>query len=185
MRKLIAMCAVLAAAACATTRAAGPQPSREPLVRPSRLREVSFAADFPYPGGESFPNATPLLDADGQARFHVAIIPLHAVEGGIVGFELVVVHSRDDQENLLGERSSFSEECRCYPEGPFDIDIAYVHEGVLKSRFGDVRTLPLPDHAGTLTWTIVDFASGQGVGSCPTCSNFKSIHTRVDIKPAP
>jgi hypothetical protein len=124
-----------------------------------------------------------LLDVAGKPRFRVALRPLSAVEGGVVAFELMLVRHAEDQDNLLGERSGFDEACRCYPEKPSVIDIAYVSEGVGGSRFGAVRRFAIPGTHEPLVFEVVDIGVGHGVGNCAPCPRIDWLHARVSIAP--
>ena len=95
----------------------------------------------------------------------------------MVAFELVVTRAEDESkkpENLLGERHAWSEACHCHPESAFDLSIENVMDGNIQSEFGAVRTLTLPDDAGTLTWRIGAFEVQQGF--------FRSIQTHVEVR---
>jgi hypothetical protein len=54
--------------------------------------------------GES-PWVTSVVDGMGATRFRVTLVPLWAVEGGVVAFEIVLTTPEQTAVNLLGERA--------------------------------------------------------------------------------
>lgn len=78
------------------------------------LRPFAQTIDIPA-GAQAEAWQAPLLDLGGHERFRVALIPLSAVEGGIVAFELSLTRRGKPENNLLGERSGYSEECHLLP----------------------------------------------------------------------
>jgi hypothetical protein len=124
-----------------------------------------------------------VLDVRGRERLHVGLAPLIAVEGGVVAVELILARSATLEENLLGERSPYSESCRCYPEKPFVIDIAHVGAEIAKSRYGSIRRFPIPRAQSVLVFDVRNVTVGYGVGMCDTCPRIESLDATVSIRP--
>lgn len=106
-----------------------------------------------------------VVDAS-DGRYRVALVPLWAVEGGIVAVEIVLAHERTPDDNLFGERQSDTEQ-------PFVITVETLEKGARKSRFGVSRLL----NAGSLTLNakILSSRLGEGVGECKTCRNIQQL----------
>lgn len=163
--------AVLAMIACASAR---------PILPFSQVAQVRGGGSADATAWEAR-----LLDGVRRQVYTIGLVPLHAVEGGVVGFELVLLREGDSERNLLGERAGFDDRCKCYPETPSTVNIGYVKTGKLHSQFGLVRRFPLPRRGGVLTWEILDFQTGNGVGSCAACLRFESLRSRVSVGAAP
>src|SRR5262249_42375778 len=72
---------------------------------------------------------TAIRSPDGKERYRLALIPLWAVEGGIIGMEILVARPEHSDDNLLGQRETD------VPQ-PFVITVEELESGISKSRFG-------------------------------------------------
>jgi hypothetical protein len=168
-RRATAICALAVLPACASAQR-------------GRLREASH--DVHIVGGNAGRGwHESVLDRRGRERLHVGLVPLFAVEGGVVSVELVLSRDEALQGNLLGQRSGYSESCGCYPEQPFVVDISHVGMGIAKSRFGSVRRFPIPKTRAVLVFNIQSVDVGHGVGMCDSCPRIESLDATVSIRP--
>jgi hypothetical protein len=103
---------------------------------------------------------------DGKEHFRLALVPLWAVEGGIVAMQILVARPEHPNENLLGERDT---------DGPmaFVITVEELKRGIKKSRFGATRVFNLD--GASLHVEILGSRLGKGVGECPTCPNIQEF----------
>ena len=176
MRMMLATVA-LGALACATVRPVLPAVNDLSWRGPAEAARVQAA----------------VRDVKGDELYRVVVQPLSSVEGGVVGFELLLLTPSEAQaafageawplHNLFGERPGFDEACRCYPERPFTLDVNSVTAGTIQSQFGTVRTMALPKSAGTLTWEILEVRTGSGAGGCDSCLTIESLRSRVSVEP--
>lgn len=114
-----------------------------------------------------------IVSRNGKDRYRLALIPLWAVEGGIVGFEILVAQSEHPDANLLGERETDVEQ-------PFVVTVEELESNFDKSRFGRTRVFKL-DHA-KLRVEIKGFRLGDGVGDCNTCKNIQELSAEFVLK---
>jgi hypothetical protein len=121
-----------------------------------------------------------LLDSTGHERYRVALVPLWAVEGGIVSFEVALTKPGEPDSNLLGERPGYSEKCQCYPESPFVLDLDYLQVGA-ESRYGRIRRFALSSSRQWLTVEILQLFPGHSVGSCKSCPRIERMVARVSV----
>jgi hypothetical protein len=103
---------------------------------------------------------------DKKLRYRLALIPLWAVEGGIVGMEILVARPEHPNDNLLGQRETD------VPQ-PFVVTVEELESGIIKSRFGATRNFKLE---GTkLRVEIQSSRLGEGVGECKDCKNIQEL----------
>jgi len=103
---------------------------------------------------------------NGKERYRLALIPLWAVEGGIVGMEVLLADPKNPSHNLLGERQND------VPQ-PFVITVEELEAGIDKSQFGVARLFSVGP--STLRIEIKGSRLGKGVGDCGDCSNIQEI----------
>jgi hypothetical protein len=96
----------------------------------------------------------------------LALIPLWAVEGGIVGIEILVARPEHPDNNLLGQRETD------LPQ-PFVITVEELESGINKSRFGATRNFKLD--RTKLRVEIQASRFGEGVGECKNCKNIQEL----------
>lgn len=75
---------------------------------------------------------TAIVSPNGKEHYRLALVPLWAVEGGIVGIEILVASPEHPDDNLLGRRETE------VPQ-PFVITVEELESGINKSRFGASR----------------------------------------------
>jgi hypothetical protein len=109
---------------------------------------------------------TAVVSPDGKEHYRLALIPLWAVEGGIVGMEIVVASPEHPDDNLLGER-------KLDVAQPFVITVEELESGINKSRFGTRRDFKLQGFE--LRAEIQGSRLGEGVGECPNCKNIQEL----------
>ena len=109
---------------------------------------------------------TAVVSPDGKERYRLALIPLWALEGGIVGIEILVASPEHPDDNLLGLRETD------VPQ-PFVITVEELESGISKSRFGAARVFDM--NRGKLKVKILGSRLGEGVGECTTCKNIQEI----------
>lgn len=109
---------------------------------------------------------TSIVSPDGKQRYRLALIPLWAVEGGIVGIEILVARPEHPDDNLLGQRETD------VPQ-PFIVTVEELESGINKSRFGATRNFKL-DHT-KLRVEIQGSLLGEGVGECKNCKNIQEF----------
>lgn len=103
---------------------------------------------------------------DKKHRYRLALIPLWAVEGGIVGMEILVARHDHPNGNLLGQRETD------VPQ-PFVVTVEELENGISKSQFGATRNFKLD---GTkLRVEIEGSRLGTGVGDCKDCKNIQEL----------
>jgi hypothetical protein len=108
----------------------------------------------------------PVSNQNGTESYRLAIIPLWAVEGGIVGVEFLVAPREHPDDNLLGKRVSDVAK-------PFVITVEELERGIDQSQFGRTRVFDL----GQTNFRIDVGSSrlGKGIGECSTCANIQEI----------
>jgi hypothetical protein len=123
-----------------------------------------------------------LRDTRGVERFRVWLRSLVAVEGGTVAFEVGLSYPSNFGANELGERSSFDEVCKCYPERPSVVDVRHVAQGIDASQFGRVRRFPIPQAQQELVFEVLSLSFGHGVGMCDSCERIERIEARIRVE---
>jgi len=114
-----------------------------------------------------------MVSRNGRDHYRLALVPLWAVEGGIVGIEILVARPEHPDANLLGERETDVAQ-------PFVVTVEELESGVNKSRFGTTRYFKL-DHA-KLRVEIKGSRLGEGVGDCNTCKNIQELTAEFVLK---
>jgi hypothetical protein len=109
---------------------------------------------------------TKIASPDGKEHFRLALIPLWAVEGGIVGIEILVARPEHPDDNLLGQRQTDMPQ-------PFVVTVEELESGIDKSPCGAMRNFKL-DHT-TLRVKIQGSRLGEGVGECRNCKNIQEL----------
>jgi hypothetical protein len=109
---------------------------------------------------------TAITSPDGKEHYRLALIPLWAVEGGIVAIEILVARPEHPDNNLLGQRETD------VPQ-PFVITVEELESGINKSRFGAVRKFEL-DHI-RLRVEIQGWHLGEGRYECPDCKKIQEL----------
>jgi hypothetical protein len=109
---------------------------------------------------------TTIGSPDGKEHYRLALSPLWAVEGGILGIEILVARPEHPNDNLLGERKTD------VPQ-PFVITVEELENGINESQFGPKRTFKL-DHS-TLRVEVQGSRLGEGVGECHNCKNIQEL----------
>jgi hypothetical protein len=112
---------------------------------------------------------TAVVSPDGKEHYRLALIPLWAVEGGIIAMEILVAHPEHPDDNLLGERDN-------HPQ-PFVVGVEELRRGINRSRFGATRVFNLDE--AKLRVKIKGARLGNGVGSgstyCRDCKNIQEF----------
>lgn len=103
---------------------------------------------------------------DRKEHYRLALIPLYALEGGIVAIEILVARPEHPDDNLLGERIMDVAQ-------PFVVTVEELERGINKSRFGTTRNFTV-DHA-KLRVEIRGSRLGEGVGDCRDCKNIQEL----------
>ena len=120
-------------------------------------------------GSEGRAWETAIVSPDGKEQYRVALIPLWAVEGGIIAMEILVANREHANDNLLGQRDD-------QPQ-PFVIEVKELRRGINRSRFGSTRIFNLSQ--ATLRVEIKGARLGNGVGSgsmyCRDCKNIQEF----------
>jgi hypothetical protein len=109
---------------------------------------------------------TKIVSPDGKEHFRLALVPLWAVEGGIVGIEILVARPEHPDDNLLGHRDSD------VPQ-PFVVTVEELERGINKSPCGAMRNFKLD--RTTLQAEIRGARLGEGVGECRNCKNIQDL----------
>jgi hypothetical protein len=107
-----------------------------------------------------------VVSPNGKERYRLALVPLWAVEGGILGIEVLVARPEHPDDNLLGQRQSD------VPQ-PFVVTVEDLESGINKSRFGPIRDFKLD--RTTLRVEIQGSRLGEGVGECKDCKNIQEL----------
>jgi len=110
-------------------------------------------------GKEALPWEVAVASPDGKQHYRLALVPLWAVEGGIVAIEIVVARSEHPNVNLLGERKDIPQ--------PFVITVEELEAGVSKSQFGATRVFRVG--RAKLQVEIKGTRLGPGLGECQNC----------------
>jgi hypothetical protein len=109
---------------------------------------------------------TKIVSPDGKEHFRLALIPLWAVEGGIVGIEILVARPEHPDDNLLGQRDTDVSQ-------PFVVTVEELERGINKSPRGATRDFKLD--RTTLRVEIQGSRLGEGVGECRNCKNIQEL----------
>lgn len=109
---------------------------------------------------------TKIVSPDGEEHFRLALIPLWAVEGGILGIEILVARPERPDDNLLGQRDPD------VPQ-PFVVTVEELERGINKSPCGATRDFKLD--RTTLRVEIQGSRLGEGVGECRNCKNIQEL----------
>jgi hypothetical protein len=109
---------------------------------------------------------TAVVTPNGKEHYRLALVPLWAVEGGIVGIEILVARPEHPDDNLLGRRESD------VPQ-PFVITVEELESGINKSRFGATRVFNVG--RAKLQVEIQGSRLGEGVGECKSCKNIQEF----------
>jgi len=117
-------------------------------------------------GKESRVWETSIESPDRKQHYRLAIIPLLAVEGGIVGMEILVARPEHPNDNLLGQRETD------VPQ-PFVVTVEELESGINKSQFGATRNFTLD--RTKLRVEILGSRLGKGVGECNSCTNIQEF----------
>jgi hypothetical protein len=154
--------------ACALVVAAAPQ-------QPSKAPWFSQTVEWQY-GREALPwERVGALPGSASVEYRVALQPLWAVEGGILGFEIILATADRPFDNLLGERDPKFQQ-------PFAFYLRDLQRGIGSSKFGATRTFRLPKPAqGRLRIQVLGWKPGKGVGSCDDCPNIDALTAKVEI----
>jgi hypothetical protein len=112
---------------------------------------------------------TSVASLDGKHHYRLALIPLWAVEGGIVAMEILLASPERPNENLLGPEDN--------DPHPFVITVSELQRGIGRSRFGATRVFTL--ESVTLRVDIKGAHLGNGLGSastyCRSCKNLQGF----------
>lgn len=111
---------------------------------------------------------TAVVSPNGKEHYRLALVPLWAVEGGIVGIEILVASPEHPDDNLLGRRETDA-------PLPFVLTVEELDSGINKSRFGDRRVFNLK--RAKIRVKILGSRLGEGVGDCKSCKNIQGITT--------
>lgn len=114
-----------------------------------------------------------IVSRNGRDHYRLALVPLWAVEGGIVGIEILVARQEHPDANLLGERETGVTQ-------PFVVTVDEFKNGINKSRFGTTRYFQI-GHA-KLRVEITGSRLGEGVGDCNTCKNIQELTVEFVLK---
>ena len=116
---------------------------------------------------------TQINSPNGKESYRLALVPLWAMEGGIVGMEILVADPKKPSVNLLGVRQTD------VPQ-PFVITVEELEGGIDQSQFGAARRLNV-GHA-ELRIDIKGSRLGKGVGECGDCKNIQEIVLELTLR---
>jgi hypothetical protein len=123
-------------------------------------------------GSDPRPWEATVESPDGKQHYKLALVPLWAVEGGIVAIQILVAHPDSPDKNLLGERTTNG-------AMKFVITVEELERGIKRSRFGTSRNFNL-DNA-KLSVEILGSRLGKGLGDCPDCTNIQEFTAMFSI----
>lgn len=128
-------------------------------------------------GKEGAPWKTNIKSPDRERQYQLALLPLWALEGGVVGIEIVVARPQEPDVNLLGERKKGV-------EYPFVIMVGELERGLARSKFGKERTLHADDMILDVKVDRFRFGKGLGSGStyCSRCNNLRQISMWIAVR---
>lgn len=137
-------------------------------------REVWFQKRVTWQAGER-PRVweTAIVSPNGKERYRLALVPLWAVEGGIVGIEILLASPEHPDDNLLGRRDTDA-------PLPFVVTVEELEAGINKSQFGAKRDFNLK--RAKLRVEILGSRLGEGVGDCRSCKNIQEIITAFSFE---
>ena len=124
-------------------------------------------------GKESRVWETKMVSPDGKEHFRLALIPLLAVEGGIVGIEILLARPEHPDDNLLGQRGTDVSQ-------PFVVTVEELERGINKSPCGAMRNFKLD--RTTLRVEIRGSRLGEGVGECRNCKNIQELTIDFELE---
>jgi hypothetical protein len=107
-----------------------------------------------------------VVSPNGKEHYRLALVPLWAVEGGIVGIEILVSSPEHPDDNLLGRREND------VPQR-FVVTVEELENGINKSRFGANRVFKV--RRAKLRVEILGSRLGKGVGDCESCTNIQEF----------
>jgi hypothetical protein len=117
-------------------------------------------------GSDPRPSETVLESPDGKQHYKLALIPLWAVEGGIVAMQILVARPKSPDKNLLDERTTNG-------SMKFVVTVEELKRGIKNSKFGAIRDFNL--EGARLRVEILGSRLGKGLGDCPDCSNIQEF----------
>lgn len=109
---------------------------------------------------------------NGSSRYRLSLVPLWAVEGGIVAIEVSVTDEKEPRTNLLGERDDKPQ--------PFVITVEELEAGISNSTFGATRVFAVG--GSKLKGHIRNSRLGRGVGNCSACDNIQALTVEFTLK---
>ena len=109
---------------------------------------------------------------NGTEHFRLALLPLWAVEGGIVAIEILIASSEQPDDNLLGRRENDG-------PSPFVITVEELESGINKSQFGAKRVFNV--RRAKLRVKILGSELGRGVGDCESCKNIQKFTAELSL----
>lgn len=120
------------------------------------------------------PWETAVVSPTGKEHYRLALVPLWAVEGGIVAIEILVARPERPDHNLLGRRKS-------HVPQRFVLTVEELERGINKSRFGAIRVF----HVGRVKLRVGIEGSrlGRGVGECEDCPNIQELTAQFSFGP--
>jgi hypothetical protein len=138
-----------------------------PISANAQTRTPTFRQRVVWQAGEE-PRVwdTTIGSPDGSERYRLALIPLWALEGGIVAMEILIARPEHPEDNLLGERQLNLAQ-------PFVITVEELERGINKSRFGTRRDFKF--QGVELRAEIQGSRLGEGVGDCRDCKNIQEL----------
>lgn len=108
-------------------------------------------------------------DKGKHKQYRFGLLPLWAVEGGVIAMEIMVANPDHSDENLLGVRDNSPH--------PFVIEVKELRHGVNRSRFGGTHKFNLGEM--NVVVKIMGVRLGKGVGSgatyCKDCDNIQEF----------
>jgi hypothetical protein len=123
--------------------------------------------------GGALPWKTTAVNPNGKERYRLTLVPLWALEGGIVAIEIRLALPAHPDRNLFGERLMHQSQ-------PFVITVEELRAGIENSQFGANRVL----HAGhvILRVKIQSASLGKGAGGCETCDNIQKLVAEISLR---
>jgi hypothetical protein len=109
---------------------------------------------------------TKIVSPDGKEHFRLALIPLWAVEGGIVGIEILLARPEHPDDNMLGQRDTDVSQ-------PFVVTVEELEHGINKSPCGSTRDFRLD--RTTLRVEVQGLVLEKASANVGTARTFKSL----------
>jgi hypothetical protein len=116
---------------------------------------------------------TTIVSPNGKEHYRLALVPLWAVEGGIVGIEILVASPEHPDDNLLGQREMN------LPQ-PFVITVEELEGGIKKSRFGSSRVFNVG--RAKVHVEVEGSRLGEERGGCDRCKNIPGVRCKVVLR---